>query len=141
MEDYQAITLMFREIKNSLSSSLTQVLPAFEISPIMMYALEFLRKHTDAKAVDIANEFGLTRGAITQLLDKLEEQGLVARKPHPTSRRSLQIDVTDKGHQLSASILETYNEKIELLLANYSKEELALLRELLDKLPLHSHRV
>lgn len=130
------ITYKFREIKNALSSYLTQVLPAFHVSPIMMYALEFLRKHPDCIAVDIANEFGLTRGAITQLLDKLEEQELVIRKPHPTSRRSLLLQVTDKGNTLINDILVAYNNKIEQLFTPYTEDELAQLKTLLEKLPL-----
>lgn len=130
------ITYKFREIKNALSSYLTQVLPPFHVSPIMMYALEFLRKHPDCIAVDIANEFGLTRGAITQLLDKLEEQELVIRKPHPTSRRSLLLQVTDKGNSLINDILEAYNNKIEQLFTPYTEDELAQLKKLLEKLPL-----
>ncbi|NEW08961.1 MarR family transcriptional regulator [Paenibacillus sp. SYP-B3998] len=136
MELDQLITYKFREIKSSLSAYLTQVLPSYRISPVMMYTLEFLRKHPDCIAVDIANEFGLTRGAVTQLLDKLEEHGLVVRKPHPTSRRSLSIQVTDHGNALINEILAAYNKKIEQLFINYSKEELATLKQLLEKLPL-----
>ncbi|MDQ0891228.1 DNA-binding MarR family transcriptional regulator [Paenibacillus sp. V4I9] len=134
--DQELITTKFREIKNVISSYLMQVLPHFQISPIMMYVLEFLRKHPECIAVDIANEFGLTRGAITQLLDKLELQGLVIRKPHPTSRRSQLVQMTDKGNELIVSILAAYNKKIEQLFTPYSKEELAILKQLLEKLPL-----
>ncbi|MDQ0872855.1 DNA-binding MarR family transcriptional regulator [Paenibacillus sp. V4I3] len=134
--DQELITTKFREIKNVISSYLMQVLPHFQISPIMMYVLEFLRKHPECIAVDIANEFGLTRGAITQLLDKLELQGLVIRKPHPTSRRSQLVQMTDKGNELIISILAAYNKKIEQLFTPYSKEELASLKKLLEKLPL-----
>ncbi|TXK74482.1 MarR family transcriptional regulator [Paenibacillus sp. N3.4] len=136
MNNDPVITYKFREIKNVISSYLIQVLPQFHISPIMMYALEFLRKHPDCIAVDIANEFGLTRGAITQLLDKLEEQGLVVRKPHPTSRRSLLIQVTDKGNHLINEILDAYHQKIEQLFIPYTAEELSVLKKLLEKLPL-----
>jgi len=130
------LTLKFREIKNALSGYLTQVLPSYRISPIMMYTLEFLRKHPDSIAVDIAKEFGLTRGAVTQILDRLEEKSLISRGPHPTSRRSLSIQVTDTGNELINAIFHEYNQKIELLFANYSQEELSLLRQLVEKLPL-----
>lgn len=133
--EHEWMTAKFRGIKNIISSYLTQVLPEFEISPITMYVLEFLRKHPDCIAVDIANEFGLTRGAITQLLDKMEEHGLIERKPHPTSRRSHLLQMTDKGTQLINRILDAYNTKIEQLFTSYTKEELAQLQQLLAKLP------
>jgi len=136
MEDMQHVTTKFREIKNVLSAYFTQVLPQYEITPIMIYTLQFLRRNPDSIAVDIANEFGLTRGAVTQLLDKLEQDNLVQRKPHPISRRSLLIQVTDKGLRLSDSILADYNQKIERLFADYTSEEMKILRQLLDKLPI-----
>ncbi|GMX60764.1 hypothetical protein Elgi_07650 [Paenibacillus elgii] len=136
MELDHLITSKFREIKSVLSAYLTEILPAYDISPIMMYTLEYLRKHPDCIAVDIANEFGLTRGAVTQLLDKLEEQNLVVRKPNPNSRRSLSLQVTDQGNELVTAILDAYNKKIEKLFANYSADELASLKQLLEKLPL-----
>ncbi len=136
MEDLQEIAYKFREIKNVLTSFYMRVLPNYQVSPIMMYTLEFLNMHPESKAVDIANEFGLTRGAVTQLLDKLEKRELVKRKPHPESRRSLQIDLTEMGIQLCASILSEYNKEIESLFTPYNKEELHSLRELLKKLEL-----
>ena len=133
--EHDWMTTKFREIKNVISSYLTQVLPHYQISPIMMYVLEYLRKHPDCIAVDIANEFGLTRGAITELLDKMEGQGLLVRKHHPTSRRSQLLQMTDKGNELIINILAEYNMKIEQLFTSYTKEELAALQQLIAKMP------
>jgi MarR family 2-MHQ and catechol resistance regulon transcriptional repressor len=135
MEDSQLMTSKLRQIKNTLSSYLTKILPNYQITPITMYTLEFLSKNPDAMAVDLADEFGLTRGAVTQILDKLEQQHLVLRKPHPTSRRSIQIELTEKGTTLVDAILDDYHHEIEKLFTNYSEEELAILKQLLDKLP------
>ncbi|OPA76208.1 MarR family transcriptional regulator [Paenibacillus selenitireducens] len=135
MKDSQLVTSKLRQIKNTLSSYLTKILPNYQITPITMYTLEFLRKNPDAMAVDLADEFGLTRGAVTQILDKLEQQHLVLRKPHPTSRRSIQIELTEKGTTLVDAILDDYHHEIEKLFTNYSEEELAILKQLLDKLP------
>jgi DNA-binding MarR family transcriptional regulator len=135
MEDYQLLANKFRDIKSTLSTFLAQVLPNYQVTPIMMYTLEFLRKHPECRAIDIANKLGLTRGAVTQLLDKLEQQGLVMRKPHPTSRRSLHIQVTERGYGLIQEITKDYHNKIEQLFTNYSPEELVTLKELLCKMP------
>lgn len=37
---------------------------------------------------------------ITRLVDKLEEQGLVAREPHPDDRRSTLVRITRSGRRL-----------------------------------------
>ncbi|MFF2090094.1 MarR family winged helix-turn-helix transcriptional regulator [Paenibacillus sp. NPDC058174] len=99
-----------------------------------MDTLELLLKKPDLIAVDIAGEVGLTRGAVSYLLDKLEEQGLITRQPHPTSRRSFQILVTEKGQTSTDSILKAYYADIEGLFTEYSAEELSKLRQLINKL-------
>jgi DNA-binding MarR family transcriptional regulator len=42
----------------------------------------------------------------TFVLDRLEEQGLVERRPHPTDRRAKQIMLTAAGERTRASVLE-----------------------------------
>lgn len=136
MNDLEALSRHFREIKNTLTGILNRTLLKYDISPVMMYALELLLKHPEFIAADIAAQVGITRGAVTQLLDKMEQMGLVVRRPHLKSRRSLQIVVTDEGHRLAEAVLKDYHEQIGRLFAGYAGEELAQLRQLLDKLDL-----
>lgn len=42
----------------------------------------------------------LTSGSVTTLLDRLEERGLLARRPHPTDRRKVLVQITDDGRAL-----------------------------------------
>jgi len=42
----------------------------------------------------------LTSGSVTTLLDRLEQRGLVVRRPHPTDRRKVLVDITDDGREL-----------------------------------------
>ncbi|WP_025692465.1 MarR family winged helix-turn-helix transcriptional regulator [Paenibacillus zanthoxyli] len=136
MESYQLLSYQMRDIKNALTGVLNRVLLRYDVSPVMMFTLELLLKHPEYIAMDIASEVGVTRGAITQLLDKMEKQGLVSRHPHPTSRRSLQIRVTDQGHVLANSVLNEYHEQIAKMFDVYSNDEIVTLSKLLSKLPL-----
>jgi DNA-binding MarR family transcriptional regulator len=45
----------------------------------------------------ISDELGVTRRNVTALVDALEEEGLLRRKPHPTDRRATVIELTDLG--------------------------------------------
>jgi DNA-binding MarR family transcriptional regulator len=42
----------------------------------------------------------------TFVLDRLEEQGLVERRPHPTDRRAKQIVLTPAGDRRRAEVLD-----------------------------------
>jgi len=41
--------------------------------------------------------FGHKRSTLTSVLDRLERRGWVRRGPHPTSRRSVMVHLTDEG--------------------------------------------
>ena len=45
----------------------------------------------------IAHEVGIDRTVMTYLLDDLEREGLLIRRPDPTDRRSRQVIATDHG--------------------------------------------
>src|SRR3954447_10547018 len=45
----------------------------------------------------IAQEIGIDRTVMTYLLDDLEREGLLTRRPDPADRRSRQVVATDKG--------------------------------------------
>ena len=47
----------------------------------------------------ISEELGVTRRNVTALVDALEEEGLVRRKPHPTDRRATLIEMTGRGEE------------------------------------------
>ena len=56
----------------------------------------------------IAEYVGVSRATVTGVLDWLERRGLVARKRHPTDRRSLHADITVSGKNLLKKALPHY---------------------------------
>lgn len=48
---------------------------------------------------ELAARLGVTKGAITQLVDRLESKALVLRSPHPTDSRSSLLSLTDLGKE------------------------------------------
>lgn len=49
---------------------------------------------------ELARAAELSHGAMTRLLDRLEEKGLLARADDPTDRRALRIELTDAGRSI-----------------------------------------
>lgn len=50
---------------------------------------------------ELADTLGIDRPNATTLVDDLEEQGLVRRRPHPTDRRAKLVEATRKGKALA----------------------------------------
>jgi DNA-binding MarR family transcriptional regulator len=54
-------------------------------------ALDLLVRHGPMTAGRLAELTGLTTGAVTGLVDRLERRGYVRREPHPSDRRSVMV--------------------------------------------------
>ncbi|MFA9432400.1 MarR family winged helix-turn-helix transcriptional regulator [Egicoccus sp. AB-alg2] len=54
-----------------------------------------------ARISDLARELDITRQAAHQLVDGLEADGLVTRRPDPTDRRAQTVDLTTAGRDLA----------------------------------------
>ena len=48
----------------------------------------------------VGRRLGLHPSTMTGLVDRLADQGLVRRRPHPTDRRSMTLELTAKGRRL-----------------------------------------
>lgn len=48
---------------------------------------------------DMSVHLGITTASTTKLLDRLEEAGHVKRKPHPSDRRALVVEISPKTHR------------------------------------------
>lgn len=51
------------------------------------------------RAVDIANALSTSTSRTTRLVDEAERLQLVRRRPHPTDRRAVTVELTDAGLQ------------------------------------------
>ena len=82
----------------------------------------------------LSGELGVTPRNVTALVDALEEDGLVRRKPHPTDRRATVIEMTGKGEQTCESTLGDHAEAVSELFDELSEDESRQLLEILGKL-------
>jgi DNA-binding MarR family transcriptional regulator len=71
---------------------------------------------------------------MTKRLDRLEDAGLVERRPDPSDRRGTLVGLTKKGRQLVDAALVTHVGNEESLLRALSASERRTLDELLRKL-------
>jgi DNA-binding MarR family transcriptional regulator len=60
-------------------------------------AISYLTVHGDRGQNELAADLGLSSGASTALVDRLERQGIAERYPHPHDRRRTLVRLTDQG--------------------------------------------
>ena len=84
----------------------------------------------------LATQLGLSSGAMTARLDKMEEAGLIQRLRDPDDRRGVLIEVTDRGRELWEETISKQAEKEAIVASTLSEREQDKLNDLLRRLVL-----
>ena len=84
--------------------------------------------------VEVAERLSVTKRNITTLVDGLERDGLAARRPHPTDRRSTLVDLTLEGEAMFVRAAEVQRAHLETLMANLDKDQQQHVAEALIRL-------
>lgn len=83
---------------------------------------------------ELSTRLMVTSGNVTSLIDSMERDGLVERRPHPVDRRSTLIRMTRRGCQAFAEMVPLHGDWINAMMAGLSRTEMRTLLELLDRL-------
>ena len=76
---------------------------------------------------------GLSSGAMTNRLDRLEQRGLVQRLPDPSDRRGIQVELTEAGHELWLETVDAQAAKEATLASALTEREKQQLNKLLRR--------
>jgi DNA-binding MarR family transcriptional regulator len=85
-------------------------------------------------AGDLAETTGLTTGAITGVIDRLEKGGFVVREADPNDRRRVIVTGVPDGGRDVGALFGPMHHAIEQLYERYTDDELAVLLDLNDRL-------
>lgn len=83
---------------------------------------------------DLKEELGVTATNITALVDSLEDDGLVLRKPHPSDRRATVIELAGKAKSDVALGCTAYKDRVGELFSVLNESERKELTRILEKL-------
>ena len=103
------------------------------VSPAEFNALDHL-EHAGRPITpgELAQCVGLTSGAVTALVDRLVQAGLVRRTPHPRDRRSVLLELTSGAAATGAREVGPFAADIEAVAAGLSPGEQATIGRFLE---------
>lgn len=78
----------------------------FDLSPQQLHIMRMLHERETLPMGQIAELLYCDASNVTLLVDRLEERGLIERRPDPADRRVKQIAVTAAGRKLQRKVLE-----------------------------------
>ena len=123
-----------RRVSNHVSAAFAHGLQARQISVAEWVALRHLYGQASLTPGELAQLLGMTRGAVSKVLDKLEDKGLVTGQTKPEDHRSQLLSLTPEGKRLIPALVEIADCNDRKYFGCLSTGEQATLKQLLQKL-------
>lgn len=82
---------------------------------------------------ELARYTGLSSGATTAMLDRLEKSKLIERRPNPKDRRSTLIVVVPETAEKIGPLFASLREAQDKIVSSYSEQELELLADFFSR--------
>jgi DNA-binding MarR family transcriptional regulator len=97
--------------------------PSTAVSYIRMRLLYVLECAGDRTMTELADALAVTPRRVTALVDALEADGLVERRPHPTDGRSTVVSLTSSGRKQQQTLWAERQREISRAFLDLSAEQ------------------
>jgi len=106
----------------------------FGLSESDVEALSVLLDSGAATAGRLAELMGLTSGAVTRVIDRLEQAGYVRRVPDPADRRRVIVELIPEKMAAVQATMTQFGDKTAIEMGRYSDAELAVIDDFLTRM-------
>lgn len=114
---------------------------SFGISVPEWRVLLTLARHPGLTAAEITNRWAMDKMAISRAIQRLQGDGHISRDRNPSDRRSYQLRLTASGEVMHQKILPGANKRYWEFVSCLTRDELANLHGLLEKLIDHAENL
>jgi DNA-binding MarR family transcriptional regulator len=135
--DREAIDSVLRSLRRvNLQGSVfgQTVAIRFGLTESDIEALEVLLDSGAATAGRLSELMGLTTGAVTRVIDRLEQAGYVRRQPDPADRRRVIVEVVPEKVAAVEATMSRLGEAVAPEIGRFSEAELAVINDFLTRL-------
>lgn len=120
--------------ETELIQALDKALESFGVSAAQYVILSTLRAGRGDTAAQICKEISYTPGAMTRMLDRLEQKQLIRRLRYADDRRSVKLELTQEGREKFPELLAAATTVIDRFFGDLDANELHQLETLLEKM-------
>ncbi|AEV20300.1 MarR family transcriptional regulator [Geobacillus sp. G4] len=125
---------LLRYIAANLKQRGREILTNYPITPPQFVALQWLLEEGDLTVGELSNKMYLACSTTTDLVDRMERNGLVARVRDEHDRRVVRIRLLEKGERIIEEVIEKRQRDLASVLESFSDEEIVVFERCLRKL-------
>jgi DNA-binding MarR family transcriptional regulator len=130
----QRIPFLLSQLGAHLADDFQRRLAPLGVEPRAYAVLLALADRDGQSQRDLSARLGIHRNVMVTLIDGMEGQGLVTRRPHPGDRRAFAVTLTKKARDLLPALDEQGRAQEDALTAPLSDAERATLRAQLQRI-------
>ncbi len=123
-----------RDLSTSTVLAATTIAQQVGLGPNDLKCAELLVRRGPLTAGQLAEATGLTSGAITGIVDRLEKAGWARRDADLRDRRRVVIHPGPQDTEAVAGLYDSHMQALDQLLSNYTDEQLALILTFVHRL-------
>lgn len=116
---------LLRTVSTIIKKRGREILSDFEITPPQFNALLTLIQEGSLTIGDLGEKMYLACSTATDLVDRMERNGLVARERDTNDRRVIRLKVLVRGHQMLEEVMTARRKYLSGVLERISEEETA----------------
>ena len=131
LDPVQDLGRLVSYLRSNLVTHLYDALEDKELTSAQYIVVVLLARGKVNTLAELCEHMMYDRGAMSRLLSRLEDKGVVAKKQSVEDRRSTLLCLTEKGQQLYPEILPTVNDIYRKALTGFSDDEQEQLASLL----------
>jgi DNA-binding MarR family transcriptional regulator len=122
-DDYRALSrrpgFLVRRLHQIHLALFAEECSAFNVTPVQYSLMTVLAERPGLEQLDLANEIGVDRTTIGDVLVRMERRGLLRRVVSPQDRRAKLVRLTAKGaklhHAMADAVQRTHDRTLEAL--------------------------
>jgi DNA-binding MarR family transcriptional regulator len=123
-----------RRVSNHVSGTFAKALQERQVSVAEWVVLSHVDEHPEMRPAELAEAIGLTRGAISKVLDKLERKKWLTRKTLEADNRGQLLYLTQQGRRILPELREIADHNDRRFFDCLNPREKAMLGQVLRKL-------
>ncbi len=128
------IIRLVNRVRIELIDALDRELSKFDISAAQLIVLASVANKEADSASRLCKSISYDPGAMTRMIDRLQQKGLIRRVPNAEDRRASNLELTAAGRALYPQLLAAKEAVAAQFLRGFAPEDVGMLEKLLNRM-------
>jgi DNA-binding MarR family transcriptional regulator len=134
VQSKHGIIRLINRVRVEMIDALDRELSKYDISAPQLIVLAYVANKEADSAAALCKSISYDPGAMTRMIDRLQEKGLIRRTPNLEDRRATNLELTAAGRALYPQLLAAKETVQAQFLRGFSENEVHVLDGLLNRM-------